>query len=228
MEVRAYWRIIMRRWWIVAGLVVATAFLSWLTSPLTQGNYQATLRVLISLPGQPPTGPTFVYDRYYSFLSTEYLVDDIIEVINSKIFRDAVVQDAGSPAPGAFRIEAQPRRERAPRVVTVTVTADSAAEAQGIGDSTAKMIVSKAPQYFNQPGLTAPTAQVIDPPLVSSATTGGRNYLNIVLRALAGLLVGLGLVFLLHYLDPKIYEADDASRKLDLPVLVSVPPYKDG
>lgn len=229
MELRAYIRIVLRRWWLVVGLTAATALLSWLTSPLFQGNYQASLRVLLNLPAERALTPstTYTYDRYYSYLSTEYLVDDLIEVTRSQAFRDAALKELSSPPAGPFRIESEPRRERAPRILTVTVTAASPAEAQRIGEAVARIIATQMGDYFGQAGLADPIARVIDPPTVASASTGGRNYLNIALRSLAGLLVGLGLAFLLHYLDTTLYDAEEATRQLGLPLLVVVPPYPE-
>ena len=226
MELRRYIRIVMRRWWIVVGLTIATALLSWLVSPLAQGSYQATLRVLLSIPPeQQARAPFYTYDRYYRFVATEFVVDDFIEVTRSQAFRDAVLKELDPVPTVPFSIAGQPRRERAPRIVTIVVSTSSAGEAGRIGQGVVRTLENRMSEVIGEPGVAPPIAVTIDPPVVTSASTGGRNYLNILLRAMAGMLAGLGIVFLLRYLDTTIYEAEEAAASLGLPVVLTIPPY---
>lgn len=228
MELRTYWRIFLRRWWIAALLTSATAVISLLTSPIAQGGgYTATMRVLLSAPSERPTGSYFTYDRYYSLLSTEYLTDDFIEVVRSQAFRDDVRKELGATAPAAFTLQSQPRSERAPRILTIVVTAGSAADAGQVAEAAARVLTTRAGEYFAGLGPAGLAARVIDPPVVAAPTAGGRNLLNVALRTALALLLGLGLVFLLHYLDTTLYGAEDVERYLGLPVLLEVPPYQD-
>lgn len=227
MELRAYWEIIRRRWWIVAALTVLTAAISFLTSPLTQGNYAATMRVLVSVPAEPPRGSYFTYDNYYSLLSSEYITDDFIEVVRSQAFLADVRQEMGGSSDPSLSIQSQPRSERAPRIITITVSSANAEDTRRAAEAAAKIIGQRASDYFAQLKANSVAARVIDPPVVVPPTAGGRSYLNVLLRTGLGLVVGLGLVFLLHYLDTTVYGAEDVRRYLGAPILAELPPYQD-
>ena len=92
MELRAYGRIILRRWWLPVGLAVLVAGLTlvmqrpWQPHP---ASYQATMRFNVGL--QPERIPgVYTYDRYYTMLTSEYLVDDLSEIVRGQVFADEV------------------------------------------------------------------------------------------------------------------------------------------
>jgi hypothetical protein len=77
MELREYWQILKRRWWIPVVLAGLVALLSlWQLRPwqAPPPSYAASLRMLI---GAQPLPEAAAYDpRYYAWLTSEYLVDD--------------------------------------------------------------------------------------------------------------------------------------------------------
>jgi len=221
MELRQYWQIFLRRWWLAAGITLATAVISFLMSPIGQGGYNASLRVLLGVQAEPGSG-YYRYNGYYGILSSEYLTDDFIEVVRSQSFTEKVIQEMGPPHT-SVSVSAQPRSERAPRIVTISVAASNEEEARRAGAAAAKVATTRIGEYFPQMGSNGATAILIDPPAVAPPGAAGRNYVNILLRALAGAIVGLGLVFLLHYLDDKMYDAADVERELGIPVLAEIP-----
>jgi len=223
-DLRAYADILMRRWWVVAGLTLLTAAIAILTSPFTQGGYTATVRLLLSVPSEAPRGAYFTYDKYYSLLSTEYVTDDYIEVVRSKGFLQDVRRETSLQG-SDLTITAQPRSERAPRVLTVAVGARDENDAQRAANAAVDLIVSHSEDYFPGLGNRGVIARLIDPAEVASATAGGRALLNVGLRTLLGLAVGLALAFLLHYVDPRLYTAAEVRRHVGLPVLGEVPKY---
>ncbi|MSQ27064.1 MAG: hypothetical protein EXR51_02855 [Dehalococcoidia bacterium] len=228
MELRAYWVIVLRRWWLPALATAAAAIVSFWASPLTQRDYTATMRVLLSVPSEPPRGNYFTYDKYYSLLSTEYLTDDFIEVVRSRSFREDVLKELNEPPATALSITSQPRTERAPRILTVSVTAEDADLTRRAADAAVLVLTTRSGDYFVQLGPRALSARIIDPPVVVPPSAAGRNYLNIALRTLVGLAAGIGLTFLLHYLDPAVYAKEEIERLTGLPVLAEIPSVRRG
>ena len=224
MELRRYWRVFWRRWWIAALITVATGILSFVASPLTQGNYTASMRVLLSVPAEPARGAYFRYDKYYSLLSSEYLTDDFIEVVRSQAFRDDVREAMGAAPNVPISIHSLPRANSAPRILTILVTGRDPELTQRAAAAAAGVLTLRAGDYFSQLGPNSLIARVIDPPTVAAATASGRNYLNILLRTLVGLMAGVGLVFFLHYLDTTLYDREDLARHVGIPILAEIPP----
>lgn len=69
----------------------------------------------------------------------------------------------------------------------------------------------KDPLYF----------EVLDPALVPEHPIGPKRIRNIILGALAGLCLGIGIAFLREYLDDTIHETDTIEKVVGLPVLAS-------
>ena len=63
---------------------------------------------------------------------------------------------------------------------------------------------------------------LIDGPTINAVGPQRRDQVELPLRILLGVLVGIGLVFLLHYLDTSVREAADL-KALGLPVLGRIP-----
>ena len=92
MELRAYWRIIRRRWWLPVGLALLVLVFTlamqrpWQAKPTT---FSASMRFNVGI--QPERIPgVYTYDRYYTMLTSEYLVDDLGEIVRSQVFAQEV------------------------------------------------------------------------------------------------------------------------------------------
>lgn len=109
MELRSYWRIIARRWWLPVGLTLLTGILTlvmqkpWQERPAA---YSATMRFNVGV--QPERIPgVYTYDRYYTLLTSEYLVDDLGEIVKSGLFAGAVSKRLADRSFGAVEIGTQ-------------------------------------------------------------------------------------------------------------------------
>ncbi len=88
MELRAYWKIVARRWWLPVGLALAVAVITlvmqrpWQPRPAA---YTASMRFNVGIKPERIPG-VYTYDRYYTMLTSEYLVDDLGEIVRSQAF----------------------------------------------------------------------------------------------------------------------------------------------
>ena len=93
MELREYWTIIRRRWWLpvvlalLTGLVSALQLRPWAPPAPT---YSAGLRFLVGVLPAAEQDVTAYDPRYYGWLTSEYLVDDFTEVVRSGLFANKV------------------------------------------------------------------------------------------------------------------------------------------
>jgi hypothetical protein len=76
--------------------------------------------------------------------------------------------------------------------------------------------------------LTALTAyhtqmEIVTPPVTHRANSLFGLISEIGLRTVIGLLVGIGLAFLIDYIDPSVRTRQEAERLLDMPVLGEIP-----
>ncbi|MCX6031462.1 MAG: hypothetical protein NT169_19455 [Chloroflexi bacterium] len=226
MELRSYWRIILRRWWLPVGLAVAVGLLTlvmqkpWQPKP---ASYSATMRFNVGI--QPERIPgVYTYDRYYTMLTSEYLVDDLGEIARSQVFAQAVskrLESQGIVVPaGVIGASTQPGKLH--RILTIGVTWGDEAQLRAIANAIAATLTERSADFFGQFSAAEADIRLIDPPAVARVGRAAREQLDLPLRVLLALAAGLGLVFLLDYLDESVRGRDDL-EKVGLKVLAEVP-----
>ena len=231
MELREYWSILRRRWWIPVLLGSLVALISlvqlrpWQARPPA---FAASLRMLVGvLPAAGEDVAAYYDPRYYAWLTSEYLVDDFTEVVRSELFAANVSkrladQNIDVP-PGAIQGSAATGKQH--RIITLSFNWPDAAELQIIADAAAAELSENATFYFQQLGNDGAGITVIDPPIVGAVGGGVRDQVELPLRVALGFLVGVGIVFLLHYLDDSVRRRADVEA-LGMAVLGEIPPRK--
>ncbi len=228
MELREYWAILRRRWWLPVGLAVAVGLLSLLQLRPWQSKppvYSASMRMLVGVLPAVGEEVTAYYDpRYYAWLTSEYLVDDFTEVVRSELFAGNVSarlagQNIEVPA-GAIQGSAATGKQH--RIITLNLSSGDEAQLRQMADAAAAELAENAPAYFEQLGTPGAGVTLIDGPNVSAVGPGVRDQVELPLRVLLGVLVGVGIVFLLHYLDDSVRDRADVEA-LGMRVIGEIP-----
>jgi capsular polysaccharide biosynthesis protein len=222
LELREYWSILARRWQVIALITALTFVASGLMLAFGPQSYKAELRLTISVKPEPRQGDYYTYDKYYTWLTSEYLVDDFGEVIQSDAFARDVSARLGQSI-SSDTIKRDLTTKKTHRILEVTVTAGNALQAQQVADAIKATMEERAPDYFIQLDSETAMLRVIDDPVAEPEMGTARKALELVLRTLVGLLAGVGLAFLLHYLDPSVRSASEIERLTGLPVLGEIP-----
>lgn len=68
--------------------------------------------------------------------------------------------------------------------------------------------------------------QLIDPAKVPDKPVKPRSILNMAIAGVLGLMVSLGIIFLVEYLDNTVKSSEDIERRIGLPVLGSIPDFE--
>ncbi len=224
MELKQYWTIIRRWWWIPLLLIALVAALTLATQRPWQPRpplYATSLSFSVGLePEQPVDGE----ENYYVALASEYLIDDLSEVIRGSEFAAAVsrrLQAQGIDVP-AGALQGSTQAGKLHRILTVSITWGNAAELDAIAEAVIETVEQDAaafmPRLFTQNG----AAYLINRGGVGEIGPGLRQRLDFPLRLLIALAAGLGLAFLLDYLDDRVRGREDVER-LGLTVLAEVP-----
>ena len=209
MELREYWTILRRRWWLPVVLAALVGLLSLLQLQPWQPKppvYSASMRMLVGVLPAAEQDVTAYDPRYYAWLTSEYLVDDFTEVVRSQLFAEnvsnrLVEQNVSVPA-GV--IQGSAATGKLHRIITLTFTWSDAVQLEAIARAAADELAQNTPFYFQQLGTENAGVTLIDGPTVGVAGGGVREQVELPLRVLLAFLVGVGLVFLLHYLDDKV------------------------
>ncbi|MBA3450788.1 MAG: hypothetical protein H0T18_06210, partial [Chloroflexia bacterium] len=83
MELKAYGDVIRRRWRLVSLMTLGTLAIAILLALRGPTAYTASMQLAISVIPDPRVGEFFKFDSYYSVLTSEYLADDLSEVLKS-------------------------------------------------------------------------------------------------------------------------------------------------
>ena len=83
MELREYWRIVRRRLWVVAAMFLVVGLVSVAVRPTIVPRYHASMRFVLGIEPEPSTGEYYTYDKYYTWLTAEYLIDDTAALVRS-------------------------------------------------------------------------------------------------------------------------------------------------
>jgi capsular polysaccharide biosynthesis protein len=225
----------LRRWWWLPALITLGAFLvSGFLAYRGASAYKATLRVAVSTPipewtaqrgtaaANNLTNASFYDPYYYAWLASEYLADDLSEIVRSRAFAEDVGRALGETV-DPKSISDVVRTRKTHRILSITVTANEFGRAQRLGDAVVQVLQTQSGKYLSQ--LAAGQGQVIV--IDAAETQRGEGVVavatDILLKTLLGFLLGLALVFAIDYLDPTVRDARDAQRTLGLPILAEIP-----
>jgi len=220
-ELILYWRIVRKRLWLVLSLLAILLLSYFFSRPEDPPCYTANMRLVIGLRPEPGAGDYYTYDRYYTWLTAEYLLDDFAEVVKSEMFaRDVAALTGIAVPPGA--IHGATSTGKLHRILTISINWPKAEELRSIADAVVQVVRSQGDSYFSQLSTGSATISVIDPPSISKVGPSLRQRLDLPLRLLLGLGAGVGLAFLLDYLDDTIRDRIDL-EDLGLTILAEIP-----
>jgi capsular polysaccharide biosynthesis protein len=230
MELREYWSIIRRRWWLPVAVTVVALVASTAVGLRGAAAYKTDMRVAVStIPTPDPNAERYFDPAYFANLDSEYLADDMSEFLTSRAFADEVHRElATSSTPLDVDVETimtATRTKKTHRFIDITITTPTFEQGSAIAASISRILndPNHVAQYLA--ALTAYHTQMetVTPPVTHRANTVLGLISEIGLRSVIGLLVGVGLAFLIDYVDPSVRSRQEAERLLEMPVLGEIP-----
>jgi len=217
MELRQYWRIIWRRWWLIAVLLAVLLVVSVPTYRTAEPVYVATMRFAIGIEGEEPVNAVSGEGRSDAWLASEYLADDLSEVLKGGDFAAQISGDVGFDV-AAGTISAS----REHRIMTVNITWPDRNQAQAIAEAVGAAVRDGGARYFPQLSGVAAQAVLIDGPAIGQAGRSLKDKLDLPLRLFVALVAGVALAFLWDYLDDTVRDGAEV-ESLGVAVLAEIP-----
>jgi capsular polysaccharide biosynthesis protein len=222
MELREYWNIVARRWWLVVLVVLGVAVVSAVTYHPPPEAYAASMRFAIGIEGEEAVLAPSGEGRSDAWLASEYLADDLSEVLKGGTFAAHISESVGFPVPAGTIFAS-----REHRIMSVYVSWGKVAELQAIAEAVAAAVEDGGAAYFPQLDDVNATAVLIDGPAIGPVGRSLMEKLDLPIRLFVALVAGVALTFLWDYLDDAIRTADEVEA-LGLSVLAEIPRVGNG
>lgn len=221
MEFAELFRILLRRWWLIALPLVLAAVIAVpefiRTSSSGQSGYNARISYsaaqILNLPER---------DGDYAdvWVASQYTVDALTDWVRSSSFRHEIqsqLADQDTPL-DSLQIAADNVRS-----IGVIYFSHSNSEAlQSIVDAAMLVLTTRSQQYFPQLGGDSAQVTILDQATITAAPAPLTNRLSPLIQLGIAVLIGLALALFAEYIDQTIYHQDDL-RRLGIPLLGSVP-----
>jgi len=152
MELRAYWGIVRKRIWIVMLLLLVLLLSYPFLGPAQAPQlYSASMRFVVGIAPEPLPPEVYGYDRYYTWLTAEYLIDDMSEVVKSRAFAEDVAEVSGRSIPvGA--IQGATASGKLHRILTISASWGDPKELATIANAIVQVMQERSGTYFGQLG----------------------------------------------------------------------------
>src|SRR5690625_879320 len=196
---------------LVLGAAVVAAVISYFVLTPT---YQSSSQFIVNQGQQDPSTQFNVNDirtnvelinTYNVIIKSTAILDDVVETLDLNY------------SAGALAKNIQVSSEQNSQVVTVTVTDPDPYIAAEIANTTVAIFQDRVPELMNM----ADNVKVLTNAEVSANPTpvAPNPTLNIAIAIVLGGMIGVGLAFLLEYLDNTITTEEDIDKHLGLPVI---------
>ena len=222
MELRTYWKILLRRWWLVVAPVVVVALYVAATYTPPGPFYQVVMRFAT---GTKAAGLSEDYDRYHTWLVSEYIANGMADVARTGVFAQAVASRLAEAGLKVAPTAIQPAivTDNAQSILVIYLTWPDAEQSVAVAEAIAAELTENGGAYFQQLEDVEPVARLLDAPAPVPLPPGLRvQLMGPVIKIGLALVVGVALALLWHYLDPTVREAAEL-EDMGLGVLAEIP-----
>jgi capsular polysaccharide biosynthesis protein len=222
MELRAYAAVLRRHARLIGLITLATLIVSTGLALRGPAAYTATMRLAISVVPDPRVGDFFKYDSYYSVLTSEYLADDLSELLRSEAIAADVSAEMGQKVEPESIVNLT-RTKKTHRLLDIEIAGSNPEEALAIAKAYETVVNTKLVNYLAFMQANNGFVRIVNQPKVARTNTLPLTAAQIGLRTMAGLIGAVGLAFLLEYIDDRLRDRRQVESLLGTRVLAEIP-----
>lgn len=221
-------KVIIRWFWLALAPVVIVALYLVLTYEPPATSYQVVLQLAVG--GEPAEPLSADYDRYYAWLSSEYIANGLSDIAVTRGFAAQVSEQLAKEGltVSASRLRTALASDNTQSLTILYVTWPNPEELRLIAPVIARTLIDSGSDFYPQMRNIGTVARVIDLPDPHPIAPSLRHQLlGPALRLILAGAFGIGLALVTHYLDPFVRATEDIESQ-KVPVLVQIPPIRSG
>jgi capsular polysaccharide biosynthesis protein len=219
MELREIFQIIYKRMWIVVLITVVAVIVSGVVSLFfLKDVYEASATLMVSKAQEDQQGSAM---QYNDILLYQKLVNTYSEIIKSDRILDKVIEKLQQPVTADdIRQKIFVNSVKDTEIIEIKAEDNAPQFAAELANTIAVVFMSEVPIIMKMDNV-----QLIDAAKVPIDRVKPRPMLNIAIAGVLGLMVSVGVVFLIEYLDNTVKTSEDIEQYIGLPVLASIPEF---
>ena len=217
MELTRYLRVLRQRLWMIVACPLVAALAAGIVSFLLPPVYEAHVSLLVR-----PAQPLSSTDPTVAALTSDQISRTYASLMTQRPLLEAVSKELGlSIRPEDLKKQIKVTPEPNTAILDVAVTDTNPALARDIANRLTADLIAEV-KGFQQQETSLPNSRtgdnlfVVSPAVLPDRPVSPNKALNIAIAFAAGLLLALGLAFLLDYLDQSIKTDDELTERLGL------------
>jgi capsular polysaccharide biosynthesis protein len=218
MELQEYLNILKKRWLLLAVVPLIAILISGGVSYfIIKPTYEADISVIIQKQDSAVSVNTAM--NYNEILMYQKLVKTYSELAKSRTVAEHAVEALGiDMKPDVLRamIAVAPKGDT--EFLTITVRSNDAVQAMEIANQLAKSLKEVSTTIKKSDNV-----QILDPAMLPSSPDSPRPMINMVIAFFLVVMVSVGLIFLLEYLDNTVKSPEDIEKLLGVPMIGAIP-----
>ena len=218
-DLREYFAIIKKRFWIIAIITVVAMVVSgvisfFMLSPVYESKSTLIVNTEKNEETQMITGDQFSVSQKLAVTYGEIIKSRaVLESVISNLKLDSEYEDL------VEKITVSPVQDT--QIISISVQDTNPKKARDIANEIPKVFEKEVKRITK-----ANDIQVIDKAILPENPIKPNKMMNVAIAAVLGMMIGLFVVFVLEYLDNKIKTPQDIEKHLDLPILGVIPNEK--
>ena len=218
-DLREYFAIIKKRFWIIAIITVVAMVVSgvisfFMLSPVYESKSTLIVNTEKNEETQMITGDQFSVSQKLAVTYGEIIKSRaVLESVISNLKLDSEYEDL------VEKITVSPVQDT--QIISISVQDTNPKKARDIANEIPKVFEKEVKRITK-----ANDIQVIDKAILPQNPIKPNKIMNVAIAAVLGMMIGLFVVFVLEYLDNKIKTPQDVEKHLDLPILGVIPNEK--
>ena len=218
-DLREYFAIIKKRFWIIALITVVAMVVSgvisfFMLSPVYESKSTLIVNTEKNEETQMITGDQFSVSQKLAVTYGEIIKSRaVLESVISNLKLDSEYEDL------VGKITVSPVKDT--QIISISVQDTNPKKARDIANEIPKVFEKEVKRITK-----ANDIQVIDKAILPENPIKPNKMMNVAIAAVLGMMIGLFVVFVLEYLDNKIKTPQDVEKHLDLPILGVIPNEK--